>query len=298
MAKSTGEVALVCTSDHKEGVKKAVRLLKANPVKGKTVLLKPNFNTADPFPASTHNDTLHTLISVLKEMGAIRIILAERSGPSKTQEAMEQKGIFEMSNELGFEIVNLDEIRPEEWVHLKPQNSHWENGFKFARTYAEADCIVQTCCLKTHNFGGHFTMSLKNSVGMVERSFMRELHSSQYQRQMIAEINTAYSPDLIVMDGIKAFVGGGPMHGVEADANMIASGNDRIAIDATGVAMLRLLGATPAVTHGAVLEQDQLARAVELGLGIKSPDDINFITDDNESAVLAKKLKAILLEGA
>ena len=69
--------------------------------------------------------------------------------------------------------------------------------------------MVQTCYLKTHRFGGHFTLSLKNSVGFAAKTvpgnsynFMRELHSSPHQRHMIAEINTAYKPDLVLLDGI------------------------------------------------------------------------------------------------
>ena len=49
--------------------------------------------------------------------------------------------------------------------------------------------VVQTCCLKTHRYGGHFTLSLKNSVGLVAKrvpgdayDFMRELHNSPHQR--------------------------------------------------------------------------------------------------------------------
>lgn len=55
-------------------------------------------------------------------------------------------------------------------------------------------------------------MSLKNSVGMVARydpdddyDYMGELHSSRYQRQMIAEINVAYEPEFVIMDGIEGF---------------------------------------------------------------------------------------------
>lgn len=186
-------------------------------------------------------------------------------------------------------------VKSDAWVHKEPKGSHWAHGFNFARVYAEAECVVQTCCLKTHRYGGHFTMSLKNSVGMVERSFMSELHSSRYQRQMIAEINTAYSPDLIVMDGIEAFVRGGPMEGERAQANVIFAGTDRVAIDASGVAVLRLLGTTPEVTRGTVFEQDQIARAVELGIGVQSPDAIQFVTDTTEAKTLADKLKEILL---
>src|SRR4030042_1253123 len=198
MAAKTGKVALVYTKNHSEGVNKAVRLLNINPVKGKAVALKPNFNTADPFPASTHNDALHALITMLQELGAASIVIAERSGPSNTEDVMKEKGIFAMSKELGFSLINLDKVDAGSWVHQQPEGSHWANGFNVARVYAEAECVVQTCCLKTHRYGGHFTISLKNSVGMVERCFMSELHKNPSQSQMIAEITPAYTQGLLV----------------------------------------------------------------------------------------------------
>jgi uncharacterized protein (DUF362 family) len=73
------KISLVRTSDRSEGTRKAIDLLGINPVKGKAVVLKPNFNTADPAPGSTHNDTLRALILKLKEMGARQITL-ERAG--------------------------------------------------------------------------------------------------------------------------------------------------------------------------------------------------------------------------
>ena len=64
------KISLVKTADRTQGTRKAIDLLEINPVKGKSVVLKPNFNTADPAPGSTHYDTLHALILSLKEMGA------------------------------------------------------------------------------------------------------------------------------------------------------------------------------------------------------------------------------------
>ena len=304
--KDTTKISLVRTTNRTEGVPRAINLLQSNPVKGKAVVLKPNFNTADPAPGSTHNDTLRALVLALKEMGANGITLAERSGPGDTtRQVMEKKGIFDMAQELGFEIVNLQELGPEGWVHLHPKDSHWKDGFHFPRVYVEAESIVQTCCLKTHQFGGHFTLSLKCSVGMVPGGlgladappYMNELHGSPHQRQMIAEINTAYSPDLVVLDGVDAFVDGGPHRGTRVEAGVILAGNDRVAIDAVGVAILRLLGTTPEVSRGPIFEQDQIARAVELGLGVKSPDQIEIVTDDPESEAYADKVRGILISG-
>jgi len=100
-----------------------------------------------------------------------------------------------------------------------------------------------------------------------------------------------------VLDGVEAFVNGGPMRGTRADAGVILAGSDRVAIDAAGVAILRLLGTTPEVSRGPVFGQEQLARAVELGLGIQSPAQIQFVTDDTESEDFARRVEDILLEG-
>ena len=58
---SLAAVALVATSDRAAGVRRAIELLGINPVRGYNVLLKPNFNSADAAPGSTHPDVLKAL---------------------------------------------------------------------------------------------------------------------------------------------------------------------------------------------------------------------------------------------
>ncbi|HUT80278.1 MAG TPA: DUF362 domain-containing protein [Candidatus Bathyarchaeia archaeon] len=293
------KIAVISTKDRIYGVNKSFELLGINPVKGKNVIVKPNFNTADPAPASTHMDTLKQMIIKLKEMGAKSITLAERSGPANTEEVFQKKGVYELAKKLDFSVLNLSTIPKEEYELVQPKGSHWKNGFLFAKIYKNAECVVETCCLKTHQYGGHFTLSLKNATGLVPRDgyeYMRELHSSEHQRKMIAEMNIPYKPDLIIMDGILTFVDGGPMEGTLKEANVFVAGTDRVAVDAVGVAILRLLGTTPEVMKGPIFEQEQLKRAVELGLGISSPDKIEFLTDSKESEELVKKIKVKLAE--
>jgi len=295
------KVSLVRGMERAEATRKAITLLGVNPVKGKRVVLKPNFNSADPTPGSTHIDTLRALITSLKEMGAAAITLAERSGPGDpTRVVMDKKGALALAEELGFGIVDLETMGPEGWVHVRPKDSHWQDGFLFPRVYAEAESIVQTCCLKTHAYGGHFTLSLKLAVGMVPRAghpYMREMHTSPHQRRMIAELNTAFSSDLIVLDGVDAFTDGGPATGTRVQAGVMLAGTDRVAIDAVGVAVLRLLGTNATVSAGRIFAQEQIARAAELGLGVNSTAEIQLVTGDAESAAYAEKLKGVLAQG-
>jgi uncharacterized protein (DUF362 family) len=301
-AEETGiaRVALIRTNDRVQGIRRAVQLLGVNPAAGQDVLLKPNFNSADLSPGSTHNDTLETLLELLVEWGAVSITIADRSGMGDTRQVMQQKGIFSLAEKHGASVQVLDELSDNELTLITSPDSHWQNGFPVPQMLLNSECVIQTCNLKTHGYGGHFTMSLKNSVGFVAKhysgyNYMTELHGSPDQRKMIAEINTACKPALIVLDGVQAFVTGGPHAGTLADTELILAGTDPVAIDAAGVAILRMFGTTPEVSRGRVFEQEQIARAVELGLGVDSPEKIRFLTDDEESATYAAQIKERLL---
>ncbi|MFX1348862.1 MAG: DUF362 domain-containing protein [Promethearchaeota archaeon] len=290
------KIVIISTSDRVYGVNKALELLEINPVKDKHVIFKPNFNTADPPPASSSMETVKQLIIKLKEMGAESITVAERSGPANTAKTFKKKGLYALAEELDFNIVDLTEVPKEEYILKNPEDNHWKDGFLFAKIYDNAECIVETCCLKTHMYGGHFTLSLKNAVGMVSKSNMGELHSSKHQRKMIAEINSVYKPDLIIMDGIISFVDRGPMEGTRKEANVFVAGTDKVAVDVVGVAILRILGTTPEVSKGPIFEQEQIKRAVELGIGISSPEEIEFIYDSKEAEKLVEQIKEKLTE--
>ena len=294
-----GRVALVKTDDRTFGARRALDLLGSNPVRGKRVFLKPNYNSDDPAPGSTHPDVLRTLTEWLWETGADAITVGDRAGMGNTRRVMEKTGAFELASELGFDTVVFDDLGAEGWI--KHDAVHWSHGFAVARSVARAESIVQACCLKTHRFGGHFTLSLKNSVGMVAKQipgdgydYMNELHRSSHQRTMIAEINAAYAPDLVVLDGVDAFTNGGPDRGKTVHAQVVLAGADRIALDAVGVAILRYFGTTNEVESGSIFEQEQIARAVELGLGVSEPNAIEFVTDDPDSASYAEALQTIL----
>ncbi len=298
------EVFMIKTQDREKGTAELLKHFDLSSFAGKSVALKPNYNSADDFPASTHIDSLRAFIRGLKGAGVDKITLPERSGMGVTRSVLENRGVMALSKELGFEVIVLDELGEERWIKFTPEGSHWRRGFLLAKPFQEADKVVQLCCLKTHRYGGHFTMSLKNSVGAVAKydptdsyNYMNELHSSRYQRYMIAEINQAYNPEIIVMDGIKAFVTGGPASGREVEPGVIIAGNDRVAVDAVGVAILRHFGTTPEVSRGKIFEQEQIARAVELGIGVKSAKNIKLVTIGEETQDFAKRIEDVLKQG-
>jgi uncharacterized protein (DUF362 family) len=289
-------VVLVKTLDRTQGVKDALKLLSFPSPKGKSVVIKPNFNTADPAPGSTHNDTLRQIVLEMKARGAGRLTLAERSGPPATAKVMEEKGIPALADELKFEIVNFETLGPDGWKHFQPDGSHWKNGFDIAKPIADAEYLVSTCCLKTHRWGT-ITMSLKLAVGTTPKTLMREMHGSPDIRLMIAELNLGFKPQVIIMDGVNAFVDGGPSTGKMVEAGVVIAGTDRVAVDAVGVAVLKELGSNETIMGRKIFEQDQIKRAVELGLGAAGPDAIEIVAGDKAGRDYADRIRAILKQG-
>jgi uncharacterized protein (DUF362 family) len=294
-------VALVHTEDRKSGVELSIRALGINPAKNKDVLIKPNFNTADLCPGSTHNDTLVALVEEVWKMGAKSVSLGERSY-SENRPVMEEKGIIPLMEKLDVRIIDFDELDEKDWVKVDAENSHWQDGFRIARPILESECLIYTCCLKTHQFGGVITLSLKNSVGVVPTSrhgfsYMSELHSSPHQRKLIAEMNAPFSPALVVLDGIDAFVDGGPATGQRARGNVFLASTDRVAIDAVGVAILKSLGSNDQIMNTRIFDQEQIARAAELGLGASVPAEIEVVSADEQSKEYRDRIADILNKG-
>jgi uncharacterized protein (DUF362 family) len=294
-------VSFVHTEDRKKGVVQSIDALRINPVNNSDVLIKPNFNTADDAPGSTHNDTLVALVEKIWDMGAKSISLGERSYPP-TKKVMAEKQVVPLMNKLDVKIIDFDELEEKDWIKVDAPESHWKNGFRVAKPILESDCLVSTCCLKTHQYGGVFTMSLKLHVGVVPTSrhgydYMAELHGSPHQRKMIAEINAPFKPDLVVLDGTEAFVDGGPMTGKRAEGNIFLASADRVAIDAVGLAALKHLGSNAQIMKPKIFAQEQIARAAELGLGASSPAEIELVAANEQSRDFRDKIDVILNQG-
>ncbi|WP_287587772.1 DUF362 domain-containing protein [Candidatus Borrarchaeum sp.] len=306
------DVFLIKTEDRVEGINALLDQYSLE-IRDKNIALKANYNSADPYPASTHIDTLRTLVTRLQKEGAKEINLGARSGMGVTWSVLMKMGVEDLADELGFRLVNLDMLSYEKFTKIQKEDkkSSWKRGFLIANVFKEADKIIQTCNLKTHRFGGHFTLSLKNSVGMIAKrnpwdryDYMAELHHSKVQRMvkaqriLIAEINEAYTPALVLLDAISGFKNQGPEIGELIQPGLLIAGTDRIAIDAVGVALLRSYGTTPEVSQGKIFEQEQIAWAVKLGIdGVRSVQDIQLKPLTDKTKDVSEKIDAILSAG-
>lgn len=276
-ARGQAVVGLARSADIEKMVRKAIDLAGGLPFlrPNATVLLKPNVNSGDPSPATTNPGVVAAVVKIVREHSPKRVIVADHSNPNTgpTVANMKKVGIYQAAVEAGAEVIGLED---EEWKRVAPQGaSHWHGGFSVPKLIIEVDHLITLPVVKAHYMAA-YSMALKNTIGLIHPRDRGILHSTVEPSfgSMIAEANLARLADFAVMDATQAMVTGGPYSGRVAQPSLILATSDMIAADVTGLALLKHLGTTSAVRDKVVWEQQQVSRAVELGLGISRADQL------------------------
>lgn len=232
--------------------------------RGDRVLVKPNFNSADPYPGSTDLVFLHAVIEILLEAGA-RVTVGESSGGvwRPTRNILQKLGMFDLMRDLGVELVAFED-RADDWVRIKIDGDYL-GAVSMPRSAYEADKIVYLPCMKTHSIA-RFSGALKLAVGFMHPGERRALHA-RHLEQKVAEISMCWQPDLIVMDGRKAFVSGGPDRGQLAEPGLMLASGDLVAIDVEAMkVLLSYEGKNKLVADP--WQSPQIVTALKHGLGV------------------------------
>ena len=232
--------------------------------RGDNVLVKPNFNSPDPFPASTDLTFLRAVVEMLLEVGA-KVTIGESSGgiwrPSRN--VFSKLGVYELARNMDVKLIAFED-RAHDWVRIKIDGDYLSTVTMPLSAY-EADKIVYLPCMKTHTLAG-FSGALKLAVGFAHPGERRAFHISHLQ-QKIAEVSLCWQPDLIIMDGRKAFVSGGPDKGQRVGPGLILASGDLIAIDVEAMKVLLAYKAKKKLFMDP-WQPPQIVTALKHGLGV------------------------------
>lgn len=257
------KVAVVKNPDIKKAVREAVRKIGLPKVKGKKVLIKPNCNSPDRFPGTTNPEVVVEIIRLCQEAGAKEIIVGDKSSVfwrESTEEVMKTVGLWNAVQKTGAKILPFDK---QDWIQVKPEKAtHWKKGFKVPKILTEAEVIISVPVIHTHRITG-ISLSLKNSVGILASWNRKMMHLSRDIQEKVAELNLAYAVDLVVLDGTKAFISGGPDKGEMVEPNTIVVSKSRVQADITAYKLLNDWGADlplPPESH------PQIAQAIKIGI--------------------------------
>ncbi|UCD58276.1 MAG: DUF362 domain-containing protein, partial [Candidatus Hydrogenedentota bacterium] len=257
-------VAMVRARDGLEAVSRAIEIAGGFDFvqPGDSVLVKPAMNSSNPFPATTDPAVVALVVKSCARKGASRIVVADKPFFLKNASTVfERTGIGPAARGAGAEVVPLDRTT---WsVTRQPNAENWGGEFRIPAIVSEFDHMIYLPTVRTHKIA-RFTMSLKNSVGLLAPLNCMMMHVSSSLPERIAEINLAVRPSFYILDGRRVFVEGGPDTGLGREPGVVFAGKDPVACDVVGLALLKTLGTREDIQRHSVWEQRMIKRAVEL----------------------------------
>jgi uncharacterized protein (DUF362 family) len=244
------------------------------PVQGKTVLLKPNFVSADPAGIiNTHPALVVAAHETFLRLGAADVRIGEGPALERDTEAiletMRMREYLRTPRKT-FVDLNTDEVSP---VRLRTHASSLKRLY-LPKTVLGADFVVSIPKMKTHHWAG-VTLSLKNMFGILPGCCYgwpkNILHWAGISRAVL-DLNSTVRPDFAIVDGIVGMEGDGPTQGEAKPSGLVVMGDDPVAVDAT---CARVMGLAPE-------RIEYLARATVL-LGHIKAEKIQQIGETYES---------------
>ena len=252
------------------------------------ILIKPNMNTGDPWPqGGTDPEFLEALILVLKDEGYTNLTVADACGPWGPTERVIKK--------VGYDSVGIRTKTPvktwekEKWMNIRNAKAEFlgkmgggDGTVAYPEDLRNYDKVIYTPIMKTHFLGG-ITQSLKLSVGILHRADRGAfLHGFNhiFVAEQAAEINLPFRPDLVIMDGRRSLISGGPSHGEQVKPGMILASGDQVANDVTGIRILQEWYPNMAQNKIGMYAwyQKQITQAVKVGVGFaRKQDDLKLV---------------------
>lgn len=247
-------------------------------VAGARTLVKPNVVWGEPPPATTDPRVVRAVAALAKAQGPASLAVGDMSAVLSlpTRPHLEKTGIAEVGREVGAEVLAFDEG---EWIKVALPQVEYAKTVYVAKAVYEAERLISVPVIKTHR-GASFSCALKNTVGCVHGKNKPWNYGSDGWEPAVAELNMAVRPHLFVVDGLQSMIHGGPWSGEAVPTGIVLASGDPIATDVVALGIIRAFGRWEMVTSKRVWDQEQIRRAIELGLGARGPGEVELVTED------------------
>jgi uncharacterized protein (DUF362 family) len=215
-------------------------------VRGRRVVLKPNFVEFDPDAVINTNPALiAATLEAFRSMGAADVVVGEGPGHRRdTEYIVTASGLHDALHETGTRYVDLNGDAVRSFASLG-QYTGLERLW-LPETIVSADLLVSMPKMKMHHWAG-VTLSMKNLFGIMPGAvygWPKNLLHVKGIHQSIMDINaTLPVPRFNIVDGIIGMEGNGPIQGTARHSGVLVFGEDPVAVDATAA---RLMGVEPA----------------------------------------------------
>jgi uncharacterized protein (DUF362 family) len=263
---SAVRVAVVEAGDDIRGaVEEAIGLLGGLKLGGgEHVVIKPNVcNAKNPYGmVITDFRIIEAVVDLVRDK-AERVTVVESDNISgSADKRVAESGLLDRLEKMDVEFLNLsgDEFE----VHVVAGKK-----LRLPRTVLDADCFINLPKMKTE---GHVsvTLSIKNLFGVPQRARKSSLH--RRLNEILPYLAGVIRHDLIVVDGVVAMEGNGPLIGTPRELGVIVAGDNPVSVDAV---CAKMMGYDTS-------EIEYLVKAHEKGLGEIDLDALEVVGADWE----------------
>ncbi len=199
------------------------------------VLIKPSCNSPYPFPATADLQVIRTMVELVRNV-TDNVTVGDSSGfiHKPTRKAFDGMGLTGLAKEMGFPLLDFDEHA---WVHRQDGRASYLTEVQLTSVLDECDRLIFLPTMRTHAWA-RITMALKTGMGLIPVPHRKHMHRTALE-EMIGELNLYFQPDLVILDGRRCFVSGGPDTGDEQEPNVVLASTGRVAIDTEAVRILQ-----------------------------------------------------------
>ncbi len=170
--------------------------------KGDTVLIKPAGNSGNPYPATTSPLAVQAMVGLLREKGAGRVIMGDKSGVNyvhqderrqrgSSRQLFIRNGLHQAALDSGAEVHYFEEAGYAAFFRdrLEHPGGHWQGELMLPDILKRVDHVVLLPRVSRHVLAGT-TLGLKAAVGWLRDDSRLELHrDARSFHEKIVEIN-------------------------------------------------------------------------------------------------------------
>jgi len=211
----------------------------------KSVLIKPNIVSYEPYPTTTHPAVLEACLEYLMGRG-LELVVGD--GPAldagKSAHILERHPLKKVCRRFDVPLIDLLERK---MVRKKPRRVSLE----LSEAAFEYDSILSLPVLKSHAICG-LTGALKNQFGFLSRKERVKLHTIKDIHKGIAALNLIVRPGFFIVDAVETLTQTNEVRhgGKRTHLGYMLAGTDPVSLDVAGLEILqtvepKLAGKTP-----------------------------------------------------
>jgi uncharacterized protein (DUF362 family) len=251
---------------------------------GDAVFVKPASNSRFRYPATTHPLGIRTMVALLKEKGAGRVVVGDMSGiqsvkltprglRGSSRRLMRSNGIADAALESGAELCFPEEDGWDAFFEEEPgRGRSWKSGIMMPKVLREVDHVVLLPRCSRHTLAGA-TLGMKAAVGYWRTDTRLEYHrDAATLHEKTAEANTVPTLKekqrlvLTVADRVQASMGPDFGFTVRPEAGIVLASESLVAHDMVSLAwLLECRSTVPYVHRHAPLDPHESRLIVDLG---------------------------------